>query len=239
MFNFIWDSTEHPDGSHRISLRFISGTSVRSEEVRVTLDIDNQPPAPDLMFRSGITVSEWGIPLSETYVNSFVDVSAEIRNDGDESATNVVVYLLEEGTRKYELTIPTIDSGDIVDVTLYWNPLSVGQRELSIALDPGDAILEIDETNNDQSIEFDVIERPEGVDLAFSNGAFTTTPTIPRPGEQFKINARVDNLGSSAAEQIEAQLHLYTERGWELTSSTTIPRTVSYTHLTLPTNREV
>ena len=224
MFNFIWDSTEHPDGSHRISLRFVSGTSVRSEEVRVTLDIDNQPPAPDLMFRSGITVSEWGIPLSETYVNSFVDVSAEIRNDGDESATNVVVYLLEEGTRKYELTIPTIDSGDIVDVTLYWNPLSVGQRDLSIALDPGDAILEIDETNNDQSIEFDVIERPEGVDLAFSNGAFTTTPTIPRPGEQFKINARVDNLGSSAAEQIEAQLHLYTERGWELTSSTTIPR---------------
>ena len=82
MFNFIWDSNEHPDGSHRISLRFVSGTSVRSEEVRVTLEIDNQPPAPDLMFRSGITVSEWGIPLSETYVNSFVDVSAEIRNDG-------------------------------------------------------------------------------------------------------------------------------------------------------------
>ena len=224
MFNFIWDSTQHPDGEQRISLRFVSSTGVRSEEVRVSLEIDNQPPAPDLIFRSGITVSEWGIPLSETYVNSFVDVSAEIRNDGDQSATNVVVYLLEEGTRKYELNIPTIDSGDIVDVTLYWNPLTVGKREISIALDPGDAILEIDETNNDQSIEFDVIQRPEGVDLAFSNGAFTTTPTIPRPGEQFQINARVNNLGSSAAEGVEAQLHLFTERGWELTSSTTIPR---------------
>jgi len=224
MFNFIWDSTQYPDGEYRISLRFVSSTGIRSEEVRLTMEIDNQPPAPDLMFRSGITVSEWGIPLSETYVNSFVDVSAEIRNDGDQSATNVVVYLLEEGTRKYELNIPTIDSGDIVDVTLYWNPLTVGKREISIALDPGDAILEIDETNNDQSIQFDVIQRPEGVDLAFSNGAFTTTPTIPRPGEQFQINARVDNLGSSAAEGIEAQLHLFTERGWELTSSTTIPR---------------
>ena len=223
MFNFIWDSTEHPDGSHRISLRFVSGTEVRSEEVRVTLEIDNQPPAPDLMFRSGMTVSEWGIPLSETYVNSFVDVSVEIRNDGDQSATNVVIYLLEEGTRKYELTIPSIDSGDIVEVTLYWNPLVVGEREVTIALDPGDAILEIDETNNDQSIDFDVIPRPEGVDLAFANGAFTTTPMIPRPGELFQINARIDNLGSSTAEQIDAQLHLYTEKGWELTSSTTIP----------------
>ena len=223
MFSFNWDSTEHPDGSQRISLRFVSGTGVRSEEVRVTLEIDNQPPAPDLMFRSGLTVSEWGIPMSETFVNSFVEVSTEIRNDGDQSATNVVVYLLEEGTRKHELTIPSIDSGDIVQLTHYWNPLVVGKRQLTVALDPGDAIFEIDETNNDQSIEFDVIQRPEGVDLSFPNGAFTTTPTIPRPGEQFQINARITNLGSFSAEEIEAQLHLYTDRGWELTSSTTIP----------------
>ena len=222
-FGFNWDSTEHPDGSHRVSLRFISGGGVRSEEVRITLEIDNVPPAPDLMFRSGLTISEWGIPLSETYVNSFVDVSAEIRNDGDQAAIDVVIYLLEEGTRKYELTIPSIDSGDIVEVTLYWNPLDVGTREVTIALDPGDSIDEIDETNNDQSIDFAVVQRPSGVDLSFATGAITMTPTIPRPGEFFQINARVDNLGSSTAETIDAQLLLNTERGWELTSSTTIP----------------
>lgn len=223
MFSFNWDSDQHPDGSHRISLRLISGGEVRSEEVRITLEIDNDPPAPDLMFRSGITVSEWGIPLSETFVNSFVDVSAEIRNDGDQSASNVVVYLLEEGTRKYELTIPSIDSGDIVAVTLYWNPLDVGTRQVTIALDPGDSIEEIDETNNDESIDFEVVQRPAGIDLAFATGAITTIPAIPRPSELFQINARVDNLGSTTAEQVDAQLHLHTERGWELTSSTTIP----------------
>ena len=223
MFNFNWDSTQFPDGTHRISLRMISGGEIRSEEVRITIEIDNDPPAPDLLFRSSPSVSQWGIPLAETYVNSFVDVSAEIRNDGDQAATNVVVYLLEEGSRKYEQTIPSIDSGDIVEVTLYWNPLDVGTRTVTVSLDPGDSIIEIDETNNDISIEFPITPRPEGVDLSFSHGAISTIPQIPRPNEPFQITARIDNLGSSTANSVEAKILLKTERGWELTSSTVIP----------------
>ena len=222
-FNFNWDSTEHPDGSHRLSIRLTSGGGIRSEEIRITVEVDNYPPAPDLMFRSGLTVSEWGIPLADTFVNSFVDVSAEIRNDGDMAASNVVVYLLEEGSRKYELTIPSINTGDIIEVVLYWNPSDVGTRTLTIALDPGDSIAEIDETNNDASLDFLVVQRPAGVDLSFSPGAIRTLPAVPRPGEQFQISARVDNLGSTAAENVEASLLLKTDRGWELTLSTSIP----------------
>ena len=222
-FSFNWDSTAFPDGTHRVSLRMVSGGQIQSEEVRVTLEVDNNDPAPDLLFRSSITVSEWGVPLPEAYVNSFVDVSAEVRNNGDEAASNVMIYLLEDGTRKYELTIPTIDSGDIVEVTLYWNPLNVGSRSITLALDPGDSIMEIDETNNDITTIFEILPRPEGVDLSFSQGSISTNPSVPRPMEQFQISARIDNLGSTNAENVEAKLLLDTERGWELTSSTILP----------------
>jgi len=223
-FSFNWDSTAFPDGTHRVSLRIVSGGQIESEEVRVTLDVDNNEPAPDLAFRSGISVSEWGVPLPEAYVNSFVDVSAEVRNNGDEAASNVLIYLLEDGTRKYELTIPSIDSGDIVEVTLYWNPLNVGSRSISLALDPSNSIMENDETNNDITTVFEILPRPEGIDLSFSQGSISTNPSIPRPMEQFQISARIDNLGSTKAENVEAKLFLDTEIGWELTSSTVIPQ---------------
>jgi hypothetical protein len=121
------------------------------------------------------------------------------------------------------LTIPSINTGDIIEVVLYWNPSDVGTRTLTIALDPGDSIAEIDETNNDASLDFLVVQRPAGVDLSFSPGAIRTLPAVPRPGEQFQISARVDNLGSTAAENVEASLLLKTDRGWELTLSTSIP----------------
>ena len=53
------------------------------------MEVDNDPPAPDLIFRSGISVSEYGLPVSETFVNTFLEVSCEVRNDGDLDATEV------------------------------------------------------------------------------------------------------------------------------------------------------
>ncbi|MFL2956033.1 MAG: S8 family serine peptidase [Candidatus Thalassarchaeaceae archaeon] len=221
-YSFNWDSTQFPDGPHRISLRILSGGGIKSEEVRMSIEIDNIPPAPDLMFRSGITVSEWNIPIGSTYVNSFVDVSAEIRNDGDELATDVVIYLLENGVRKYELTLPSIEAREIVTVTLYWNPLEVGTQNIALLIDPENSIDEIDEEDNYLEIGYSVLPRPEGVDLSFRPGAIETLPAIPRPEEQFQISAKIENLGSGIAENVEVELYLNTGRGWELTSSTII-----------------
>ena len=89
----------------------VSGDGIFSDEVRRTVEVDNDPPAPDLIFRSGISVSEYGLPVSETFVNTFLEVSCEVRNDGDLDATEVTVYLKENGARKDELIIPSIGSG--------------------------------------------------------------------------------------------------------------------------------
>ena len=169
-----------------------------------------------------MSVEEYGTPISETYVNTFLEVRTEIRNDGDMAASNLAISLYEDGSRKDEMVLPSIDSGDIVEVVLYWNPTSVGDKSLMVSLDPSNEIEELDETDNDQSITFPVIQRPQGVDIAFRDGAVRTEPPIPRPNEQFLITARVDNLGSSDANNVEASLEIHNGIGWELISSTGI-----------------
>jgi len=209
-----WNTEDVDDGFYRLSARMVSGDGIYSEEIRRTVEVDNDPPAPDLMFRTGLSVEEYGIPLSETYVNTFLEIRTEIRNDGDMAASNLAISLYEDGSRKDEMVLPSIDSGDIVEVVLYWNPTTVGEKVVMVSLDPSDSIEELDEDNNEQSITFPVIQRPQGIDLAFREGAVRTEPVIPRPDEQFLITARVDNLGSSDATSVEATLEIHNNLGW-------------------------
>ena len=217
-----WNTEDVDDGFYRLSSRMVSGDGIYSEEIRRTVEVDNDPPAADLIFRSGLSIEEYGIHLTETYVNTFLEVRTEIRNDGDLTASNLAISLYEDGSRKDEMVLPSIDSGDIVEVVLYWNPTTVGDKVVMVSLDPADTIEELNEDDNDQSITFPVIQRPQGIDLAFREGAVRTEPAIPRPNEQFLITARVDNLGSSDATDVEASLEIRNDLGWELVSSTSI-----------------
>ena len=201
----------------------VSGDGIYSEEVKRVVEVDNDPPAANLIFRTGLSVEAYGIPISETYVNTFLEVRTEIRNDGDMAASNLAISLYEDGARKDEMVLPSIDSGDIVEVVLYWNPTTIGEKTVLVSLDPANTIEELDETDNDQSISFPVIQRPQGVDLAFRDGAIRTEPPIPRPNDQFLITARVDNLGSTDATSVEASLEIHNGLGWVLVSSTAIP----------------
>jgi subtilisin family serine protease len=221
-WSHIWDTTTLPDGIHRFSVRFVSGVGVISEEIRTTVEIDNNPPSADLMFRSGLSVQEFGVPISESYVNTFLEVKTQIRNIGDISAEDFKIYLLEDGARKDEVLVQYIGSGDIMEISLSWNPATVGDKLITISLDPSFQINETDETDNDLSITFPVLARPQGIDLVFREGAIRTEPSIPRPNEQFLITARIDNLGSTDATSVEATLEFNTEHGWEAVQSTTI-----------------
>ena len=155
-------------------------------------------------------------------MNTFLEVRCEIRNDGDLDASEVSVFLKENGARKDEIVIPSIGSGDIVEIVLYWNPSTVGEKLLTVSLDPSNNIEEINEDDNEQSLTFPILQRPQGIDLALREGAVRTEPAIPRPSEQFLVTARVDNLGSSDATNVEATLEIRNSLGWESISSTVI-----------------
>ena len=75
-------------------MRVISAVGVTSEEIRRVVRVDNIEPMPDLVFVSkSISVQEFGIPMQESYVNTFLAVRATIRNTGDQAATDVGVIL--------------------------------------------------------------------------------------------------------------------------------------------------
>ena len=187
-WDFNWDTTELDDGTYRIAVRGYDHSGVISDELRRTVEVDNYPPAPDLSIFGSISVEEYGVPVNEAYVNTFLEVRAEIRNNGDADAEEVVVHLREEGTKRSEATIPLIEPGQVIEVVLYWNPMASGGQDLEIAIDPGQAISEPDRSDNSATITFPVQPRPDGVDLAIRPGAVTTNPAVPRPNEPYTIS---------------------------------------------------
>ncbi|MEE2758791.1 MAG: S8 family serine peptidase [Candidatus Thermoplasmatota archaeon] len=217
-----WDTTDLEDGFHRIAVQGRDQSGVISDELRRTVEVDNFPPAPDLSIFGSISVEEYGIPVEEAFVNTFLEVRVDIRNNGDADAEDVVVHLREEGTKRSEATVPLIEPGQVVGVVLYWNPMASGTQGLEVIIDPGQAISESDRTDNSASINFPVVSRPDGVDLAIRSGAITTSPAIPRPNEPYSISIRVDNLGARDSEELTVELSVMNEfGGYELVNSIT------------------
>ncbi|CAI8398540.1 MAG: Serine protease AprX [Marine Group II euryarchaeote MED-G33] len=215
-WDFDWDTTEVEDGTYRIAVRGYDHSGVISDELRRTVEVDNYPPAPDLSIFGSISVEEYGVPVEEAYVNTFLEVRAEIRNNGDADAEEVVVHLREEGTKRSEATIPLIEPGQVIEVVLYWNPMASGGQDLEIAIDPGQAIPETDRSDNSAIITFPVQPRPDGVDLAIRPGAVTTNPAVPRPNEPYTISIRIDNLGARDSDSFSVELSMMNEFGYEL-----------------------
>nr|MCS5532351.1 hypothetical protein [Candidatus Poseidoniales archaeon] len=211
-----WDTTELEDGFHRIAVQGRDQSGVISDELRRTVEVDNFPPAPDLSIFGSISVEEYGIPVEEAYVNTFLEVRADVRNNGDADAEDVVVHLRELGTKRSEATIPIIEPGQVVEVILYWNPMASGNQELEVIIDPGQAIAESDRSDNSATITFPVLSRPDGVDLSIRSGAVTTSPAVPRPNEPYTISIRVDNLGARDSDQVSIELSMMNEFGYEL-----------------------
>ena len=75
-WSFNWDTTRLKDDEYRLSVRIVSAVGVVSEEIRRQVRVDNVDPMPDLLFVSkSISVQEFGIPIKESYVNTFLAVS--------------------------------------------------------------------------------------------------------------------------------------------------------------------
>ncbi|MDP6899401.1 MAG: S8 family serine peptidase [Candidatus Thalassarchaeaceae archaeon] len=212
-WNVNWDTTQVDDGFHTMKIQGRDQSGVLSDEVRRTIEVDNYPPAPDLSIFGSISVEEYGISVDEAYVNTFLEIHVDVRNNGDADAENVVVHLREEGSKRSEATISRLGPGQVTEVILYWNPMASGSQNLEVIIDPGQSINEPDRSDNSDTITFPVIQRPDGVDLTIRPGAVTTSPAVPRPGESYTISIRVDNLGSHDSVNVAIQLLVRNEMG--------------------------
>jgi len=208
-----WDTTQHPDADYVIAARLVHNEGFYSDEIRRSVRVDNLPPAAILSVLGSISVEQYGVPVSDSLVNTFLEVRADIRNSGDAEAENVEIHLREDGSKKAEATVSSIMPGNVVEVILYWNPMAAGDRLLEVVINPP--------SSSSESIIFPVFERPDGVDLAIREGAIRTTPNVPRLATEYQLSVRIDNLGSHDSESAEIRLQRLTELGWlDLGSST-------------------
>ena len=212
-FQFSIDTQDYEEGEHDLYLQVISGKGLKSEVERRTIDIDNLPPRPNLILMDGVQVTDYGIPIRDSQVGSFLEVRGEVRNEGDVGANDILVSLFENGQRRYETTIEKVSVGEQVPFTLYWSPSIAGTKEVKVIVDNTNSIEELDEADNTASIDFEVNSLAEGVDIVVLEGGVFASPAIPTPGDQFILSTMVKNQGSEDASSVEVTFYSMSSGG--------------------------
>ena len=215
-FQITIDTTDYAEGEHDVYLQIVAGDDILSEVVKRSIEIDNYPPRPNLMFIDDLDVTDYGIPLRNSVMGSFLEVRGEVRNDGDISANEVMVTLYENGQRRYESSIPKISVGEQVPFTLYWSPSLPGTKDVTVIVDSTNNIEELDESDNSISTEFEILPFRDGVDIVIEEGGVFSSPSIPLPGQQFILSTMVRNQGYEDATGLEITFLVkqYGTDGW-------------------------
>jgi len=210
-----WDSTEVYDGGWVLYIRLVSDNGIISDPIDRYLNVDNIPAAPDLEPVSEIVISENGIPLSDAFVNSFLNAEVTIRNSGDAHARNFDVILLDDGSQVAVQTVSKLDSTKTLALNLGFHPTTEGSHNLEVVIDPGDQEVESREDNNVASTSFTINNRPSGVDLAIREGAAITKPSVSNPNGDVTLQVRVENLAGDGSSGATFSLEKWSDLGWE------------------------
>jgi RNA polymerase subunit RPABC4/transcription elongation factor Spt4 len=148
-------------------------------------------------FGPDLAVSAGDIELSTPLIVAGVDfnVTIKVYNLGDEDAFGVTVDLLvdTESVDQIELAEVLVDGWAIAP---FHATLTQGEHTIGVLVDGNDAINERREDNNDASIIVDVPGLP---DASVTASDLSVSSTHPMEGEKLTIEARIHNLGESAA----------------------------------------
>ena len=218
-WSFRWDSTQVGDGSHRISIRMVNATDVKSEVLKRTYEVDNLPAAPNFAFTGSVGVYDGGISVNSAVAGTVLEVRFGLRNIGDLDASEVYLTLEGEGsassTYPSEGKVTSLDQGESVQVTLYWWATESGTHDVTLSLDPTQQYEDPDRSDNVYTFSFEIEERPLQPMLRFMPGAARTEPVIPSPGAPYDITVRVDNMGQGDATNLNVGLEVWVEGiGW-------------------------
>jgi hypothetical protein len=103
-----------------------------------------------------------------------VIVRAVVRNLGEAPVSSFLVRFLEEGMAFYERSV-SLDWESNVSVDAEWVPQSVGERNITVLVDPANRITEASEENNRADKVFWVIASVPGFGASTTQGASSTT----------------------------------------------------------------
>ncbi len=135
-----------------------------------------------------MTISNIYYP-TQIFNDEQADVIVEVQNLGDTS-TGQFWVTLNGGDTQYQ-SIDNLAPGESRNVTFVWTPEGAGEFNLTASVDPMNAVNESDETNNQEVITIDVIERTW--DVAVSG---LSAPGNVIEGDSFTVTANISNLGN-------------------------------------------
>jgi len=212
-WNFMWDTSEVGDGFHEFYVRMVNKTGFESPISQRTYTTDNIPPTPSLRFQGDVELFDQKLPAETAYAGSLLEVKFDVYNAGDKVANDIFVRLVAPGEESEiypsQGIIPTLEKGETVGVTLYWEATVPGLHEVKIELDPNDVQGDPEPDDNVLTFPFEILERPNQAVLRYLPGAVTTVPNVPLVDEDYTISVRVDNLGLSNAIALEVDLEYF------------------------------
>lgn len=131
--------------------------------------------------------------LNRTYIDYPNEILVDIRNNGTADARDFNVTLYEAGKIIDTERIPIIKHKSEMPVEFVWKPESTGNHTLRVEADPRNTVEELNETNNNLTIELCVVVK-DMPDLTIRN---LTTPDEIRLNCSIVIETTIENLGMS------------------------------------------
>jgi len=157
------------------------------------------PPLPDL------TVEFIDLP-EEFEAEKTYEIKAVVRNIDGADAPRFSVRLEADDTGVQTLSVDSLAVEESITLTFRWTPPEPDTYELTVIVDPGDLIEELDETNNTDSATVTVEEVPVPVLLPDLTVEFVDLPEEFEAGRTYAIRAQVRNIGEGDAETFNVAL---------------------------------
>jgi subtilase family serine protease len=166
--------------------------------------------------------------ITEAYEGSLVTVLVNVKNIGLNSSLNgtIVSFHMDDTSHLMgnKTLLPYSPSADF-NVTLVWNltGVSPGKHKVMVKVDATDINDELDETNNEASSNFTVLEVIKPPDLTIMDLHLTKTEVAA--GDSVNIDMRIVNQGEGPADDFVVRTTLENAGGSTLTTidETTLP----------------
>jgi len=148
-----------------------------------------------------LTVERIYVP-DEINVGETVVITTQINNIGESGVNeSFSVALTDKYGQIDKITVPSLDIGDVMNVSFNWIPQQTGNHHLMVTVDADDTVTESDPMNNWDSVE--VIVGDNQPDLAITA---IDAPYVNRVGMNINITVHIQNIGSGTNSSFDVGL---------------------------------
>jgi len=173
---------------------------------------------PDLEITDIIFSTDWSYTSPAIYKNDLANFTAHIVSHNatvEDVNVSIAIYNIDKKELYHtDSVITTIFKDKDNLISFNWNANESGEYNVTIAVDPNDVIVEQNESNNELTENFTVLDWP---DLAVTNIKLPTDEIIEFDPVEIKVD--VANFGEGDAEDYE--LRLYIEKATQETMTYT------------------